>query len=115
MPWINAVLFGYAGLLLALGAYGYFAKGSIVSIIAGTVAALLVIGTLALAKSHPRPARIAAAVIALLMLGQMGPKALEGGGWHTATIAIVSLLVLLCLVAAHFIAIKAKKSAVEPQ
>ncbi|MEZ0325204.1 MAG: TMEM14 family protein [Fimbriimonas sp.] len=111
---MNVALLIYAILSIALGAYGFIAKGSVPSVIAGSVAGLLILGTVALAKTNPRVARIAAAVITLLVLGQMGPKALEDKTWHTVTMSVASLIVLAILVAGHFSAM-AKRKAGEPE
>ena len=62
---------------------------------------------------NPRVARIGASLICLLMVGQMGPKAIKEPKWHTVTIAATSLIVLGLLVSAHFTAMKARKSAAE--
>ena len=104
MPLVNGALLIYAILSIALGAFGYFEKGSIISLIAGGIAGLLILGTVALAKTNPRAGRIASAVIALLMLGQMGRKAFEDKTWHTVTMTVASVIVLAILIGAHFYA-----------
>jgi uncharacterized membrane protein (UPF0136 family) len=114
MPFVNAVLWIYAFLLLILGAIGYIKDNSIISLVAGGIAGLLILGTLALYKSHPRPARIAAAVITLLLLGNFLPKAFSTPSkWHVITLAVSSLIVFLILLGAHFYAMS-KKNAVFP-
>jgi uncharacterized membrane protein (UPF0136 family) len=110
MAFVNVAVLLYAILTIGLGAYGYFEKGSMPSLIAGGVAGLLLLGSLALAKTHPRIGRIAAAVIALLMLGQMGRKAMEDKTWHTITLAVASIIVIAILVGAHFYAMSKKKA-----
>ncbi len=114
MGFISGAVLAYAFLTIALGAYGYFDKGSMTSLIAGGVAGLLLLGSLALTKTHPRAGRIASAVIALLMLGQMGRKALEDKTWHTITLSVASVLIIAILVGGHLMA-TSKKKAGEPE
>lgn len=115
MPFVNGVLWVYAFLLIILGAVGFIKDGSVISVAAGGVSGLLMIGTLALYKSHPRPARIAAAVITLLLLGNFAPKAFAPEHkWHVVTLAISSAIVFLVLLGAHFYAMS-KKNAVFPE
>ncbi len=110
MALVNVSILIYAILAIALGAYGYWEKGSVVSIIAGGIAGLLLLGSLALAKTNPRVGRIAAAVVALLMLGQMGRKAFEDGTWHTIAMTVASLIVIGILVGGHFSAMAKRKA-----
>jgi hypothetical protein len=120
MRWVNPMLVVYGLLLIVLGAYGYIwplmhpsplHKPSIISLIAGGICGLIVLFTVWWHAKSPRAARIVAAVIALLMIVQMGPKAVSDPKWHTVTIAGSSLIVLILLVSAHFMAMSAKKSA----
>jgi uncharacterized membrane protein (UPF0136 family) len=105
MGFINSVLLVYVFLTLGMGAYGWLVKGSPVSIIAGGVAALLVMGSLAWHKSNPRAGRIMASVVALLMFGQMGMNTVtKGFQWHHLTMTIASLIVIGVLVGGHFAA-----------
>lgn len=113
MRWVNGVLWIYAAMLLVLGAIGYFKDGSVISIVAGALSGLAIIGTLAWYKSNPRAARISAAVIALILFGNFIQKVLTKPAWHTITLTISSLLVVLILVGAHFYAMS-KKNAVFP-
>ncbi len=112
MRFVNVTLLIYALLSVALGAYAYFygEKHSMISLIAGAVAGLLVLGSLALAKTNPRAGRIAAAVVALLMLGRMGPAALEDPKWHTVTLAVASIVVIAVLLGVHFYAMNKRKA-----
>jgi uncharacterized membrane protein (UPF0136 family) len=114
MPFVNGVLWLYAFLLIGLGAVGYFKDGSVISVAAGGVAGLLIIGTLALYKSNPRAARIGAAIITLLLLGNFAPKAFKDPKWHVVTLAIASAIVFIVLIGAHFYAMS-KKNAVFPE
>jgi uncharacterized membrane protein (UPF0136 family) len=110
MPAVNVIVALYALLSIGLGFYGYLEKGSVISLIAGGVAGLLLLGSLALVKTNPRVARIGAAVIALLMLGQMGRSAMKEPKWHTVTMAVASLIVVVVLVGAHFMQVAKRKA-----
>lgn len=110
MPAVNVIVAIYGLLSIALGFYGYLEKGSSVSLIAGGITGLLLLGSVALAKTNPRVARIGAAVIALLMLGQMGRSAMKEPKWHTITMAVASLIVLIILVGGHFAAMSKRKA-----
>jgi uncharacterized membrane protein (UPF0136 family) len=109
---VNLIVTVYGLLSIALGAFGYFEKESVVSLIAGGIAGLLLLGTVALHKFQPRIARIAAAVITLAMLGQMGRTAMKDPKWHTVTMAVASLIVLIVLVSGHFSSMSKRNSEV---
>lgn len=106
---VNIVVAAYGILSIALGVYGY--SKSPISLIAGGIAGLLVLGSLALVKTQPRVARIGVAVIALLMLLQMGKKAVVEQQWHQITMSIASLIVIIVLVGAHLAATSRKRAA----
>ena len=66
MP-VNGAILVYGIIMIALGIHGAM-QGSMVSLAAAGTIGVLMIGTTALHKSHPRPARIGAAVLALLTM-----------------------------------------------
>jgi uncharacterized membrane protein (UPF0136 family) len=106
---VNAVVAIYGLLSIALGLYGYIEKHSSISLIAGGVVGLMMLGSIALVRANPRVARIGAAVLALVMLIQMGMGAMKDGAWHKVTMAVASLIVVGVLLGAHFAA-KARRS-----
>ena len=74
MPWLNVVLFLYGLLNVGMGAMGYFEKGSVISLISGGTAGLLVLGSILYARKNPRAARIAALVVTVLLMGVLRPR-----------------------------------------
>ena len=67
MPGINIDLLVYGIAMLVMGIHG-FINGSVVSLIAAGSVGVIIIGTVALHKTNPRPARIIGAVVSLLTL-----------------------------------------------
>ncbi len=110
MPWLNAVLLFYAILNVVMGALGYLNKGSIISLIAGTAAAAIILGCLAWSKNNPRAARITSLVIAALLLGRFAPKAFQNQLYPAGIMFVCSLIVIICLGAGHMMGMKAKKA-----
>jgi uncharacterized membrane protein (UPF0136 family) len=112
MPWLNILLILFSLLNIGLGIYGYAEKGIVVSLIAGCVAGLLMIGTVALAKSNPRWGRIASMVVAFALLGRFLPAFIKTGDWLPAGILTVSsAIVVIALVLGHLIGMMGRKSA----
>ena len=111
MQSVNVVVLVYALLSIGMGLYGYFAKGSWQSAVAGGVAGLLLLGTLALAKSHPRWGRIGAAVIALLLLGRFAGPFFKTGDWVPAGVMMIaSVIALAVLIGGHVMATRKRKA-----
>ena len=111
MQSVNLVVLVYALLTIVMGLYGYFAKGSWQSAVAGGVVGLLLLGTLALAKTYPRWGRIGAAVLALLMIGRFAGPFFKTMDWVPAGVMfIASVITVLVLVGGHFMAMQAKKN-----
>lgn len=112
MPWLNTVLVLFSLLNIGLGIYGYVAKNTLVSLIAGCVIGLLMLGTVALAKTQPRWGRIGSLVLTIAVLGQFAPKFIKTQDWLPAGILTVTgAIVFVCLAAGHVMGMKAKNSA----
>lgn len=112
MPWLNTVLILFSILNIGLGIYGFVAKDTLVSLIAGLVIGTLMLGTVALAKTHPRWGRIGSMLLAVAVLGQFAPKFFESKDWLPAGILMVAgCIVVVCLLAGHLSATRAKNSA----
>lgn len=111
MTWVRWVLIAYGVFNIVLGVIGFVNSNSLVSLIAGGVAGLLILGCAALGmKGKPRVGNIAALVITLLLLGRFAPTFFETGDWMPAGISMVAgVIVVLCLVAGHFMAMSARK------
>lgn len=114
MPWLNTVLVLFSLLNIGLGIYGFVAKNTLVSLIAGVVIGLLMLGTVALAKTHPRWGRIGSLVLTIAVLGQFAPKFIKTQDWLPAGIlTIAGAIVFICLGAGHMLGVKAKNSATQ--
>ncbi len=112
MPWLNTVLILFSLLNIGLGIYGYASKNSMPSLIAGVVIGALMLGTVALAKTHPRWGRIGSLALAVAVLGQFAPKFFKTQDWLPAGILTVAGgFVVVCLLGGHFAAMRAKKAA----
>ncbi|MBC8065396.1 MAG: TMEM14 family protein [Chlorobia bacterium] len=111
MPWLNTVLVLFSLLNIGLGIYGYVAKNTLVSLIAGVVIGLLMLGTVALAKTHPRWGRIGSLVLCVAVLGQFAPKFIKTQDWVPAGIlTVVAAIVVVCLGVGHMLGMKAKNA-----
>jgi len=110
MPWLNPLLIVYALLNIGLGIDGAL-HGSVVSVIAGVAIGVLMLGSVALAKTQPRAGRIASLVIAVAVLAQFLRKFLTTHAWLPAgTLVVASAVVILALLWGHMIAITARKA-----
>ncbi len=72
---LNILLVSFSILMIGMGAEA--ASKSMVSLIAGATIGLLMLGSVALAKSNPRAGRIMSLVVAVLPLGRFLPKFLK--------------------------------------
>jgi uncharacterized membrane protein (UPF0136 family) len=111
MQSVNVVVLVYALLTIGLGIDGYVAKGSWQSALAGGVAGLLLLGSLALAKTNPRAGRIGAAVITLLLLIRFLGPFIKTQDWMPAGVmTIASAITLAVLVGGHLLAMSRRKA-----
>lgn len=109
MPWLNAVLVLFSLLNIGLGIYGYVVKDTLVSLIAGLVIGALMLGTVALAKTHPRWGRIGSLVLTIAVLGQFAPKFIKTQDWLPAGILSISAaIVFICLGVGHMLGMRSK-------
>ena len=115
MRWLNTVLMLYAAIMIVIGIQAYVFPGagtpSVISLVAGVAVGLLILASVALSFTNPRPARIGAAVVCLLVLGRFMPTyVLDPSKFYPAGfIAILTFIVLGCLVAGHFMGMLARR------
>jgi uncharacterized membrane protein (UPF0136 family) len=104
MAWLTSVLLLYGLLSIGLGLYGYLAKGSLVSLIAGGVAGVIVIGAAALARTHPKIGLGIGLVVALILIGRFaGPLVRDQQIVPAGIMAVSSLIVAALLLYALFV------------
>lgn len=123
LRWLNPLLAVYGVLLIASGIQAYFfntqtAHPNVMSLIGGVVSGLLILGSLALAQTNPRPARIGAAIISLLLAGMFMGRyfSADHAVWPNLILGTLSFVVFLALGAGHMIATAArKKGLADPQ
>ena len=114
---LDGLVLVYGLLLIALGVYGYTKDGSVISLLAGGISGLLVLGFLAVTAKNRQLGRIGVAVVSLLLLGRFGMSAFKAlnapsdgaAVWHIYTIALASLVVFVALGVGHLGATKARK------
>ena len=110
MPWLNVVLFLYGLLNVVMGGLGYYEKGSVISLISGGTAGLLVLGSILYARKNPRAARIAALVITVLLMGRFGPKTFSENKLYPDGIEFVaSFVTFVCLGMGHMLGMRDRK------
>jgi uncharacterized membrane protein (UPF0136 family) len=103
MTWLPWTILAYGVLNIVMGLIGYLNKGSMVSLIAGGAAGLLIIAAAALARTHPRWGYFFAFVLALMLLGRFaGPFVRTQQIFPAGVMAAASLLMAGILVYAHF-------------
>ncbi|HEY3783029.1 MAG TPA: TMEM14 family protein [Fimbriimonadaceae bacterium] len=103
MSWVRIVVGLYALLNIGGGIEGYVAKGSLPSVISGTVAGILLLGALAYSTSNPKIGYIICGVIALADLGFFGKKLTQGFVlWPAGVMAVASVIVIICAAMAAF-------------
>lgn len=113
--WLNPLLAVYGLVLIVSGIQAYFFplagdKVSPISLVAGVGLGGIVLGSLALAQTNPRPARIGAAVVTLLVMGRFVPAFFEKGRFYPAgLLALLSLVVFAALLTGHLMATAARK------
>jgi uncharacterized membrane protein (UPF0136 family) len=110
MPWLNIVLILYVLLNIVMGVLGYVNKHSVISLVAGVGAGVIVLGSMALAKSNPRAGRITALVVSVLLIGRFAPKAFENQLYPAGIMFASSIIVAISLGAGHMMGMKAKKA-----
>lgn len=109
MPFVNATLLAYGILCILFGAYGTYKAPNheIFSLVGGLVAGMLVIGSVAWAKTNPRAGRILALVVSLAMFG----KFMRNDHMTGKILAVLSIAVAVILLGAHFVAMRARRVA----
>ena len=101
------------GIILIVMAIDGFLHHSVISLISGGLCGLIELGFAALRPKNPRVSRIGAAVVALLILLKFAPDYFHKHQTPALILALSSLIVVMCLVGGHFVAMSQKKSATE--
>lgn len=110
MRWLNTVLVLYSAIMILMGLQGYFSSQSLPSLIGGVTIGLLMLGTVALSLTNPRPARIGAAILSGAVLVWFLRGYFENRNFYPAGfIAILTFIVLGCLIASHFMGMLARR------
>ncbi|MGI8923050.1 MAG: TMEM14 family protein [Fimbriimonadales bacterium] len=102
MRWLDIVLVLYAILTFGGGVMGYVKAGSSQSIIASSIAAVLVLLGVWLARGNRSAGYGLAALVALALAGFFGYRISQGGVMPGVPALISSLIALGCLAYAHF-------------
>ena len=106
---LNILLVSFSILMIGMGAEA--ASKSPISLIAGAAIGLLMLGSVALAKSNPRAGRIMSLVIALVPLGRFLPKFIkEQQMWPAGVTVIASAVVIVALIGGHVVGMKNRSS-----
>lgn len=82
MRWLNQVLVLYSAIMILMAVEAYIRVKSMPSLIAGTAVGLLMLATVALSLTNPRPARIAAAILCAAVLGRFTPSYFTTGDFY---------------------------------
>ncbi len=90
-------------LTIAGGAYGYFVKGSLASIIAGGVAGALLLVAYALVSGKVTAALVLGLVVSILLAGRFAPLFFKGAAFMPAGLMTILSIVGLIISLAAFI------------
>lgn len=108
MPWPRILVLLYGLFLLGAGIEAAVSKGSVISLVAGGGLGILALACFAIVPKNPRVGYIGATVVGLAVIGRFLPTYLKTQAvWPAGVMAILSIVVVLALSAAHFLA-KAK-------
>jgi uncharacterized membrane protein (UPF0136 family) len=103
MTWLPGVLVTLSLIVVGGGVQAYVNRGSIMSLAPAIVFGLLLLGSAALAKTHPRPAYATASVVCLFLLAFFIYRFMETRAiWPAAVVAAASGITLLLLIFGHF-------------
>ena len=103
MPWLNAVLYVYAAVVLGGGVMGYVKAGSPMSLVMSAVTAVLVVIGVILSKSNQSLGYGICGAVALLLAGFFIYRVSSTGSMMPGVGVIgLSVVVLACLAYAHF-------------
>jgi uncharacterized membrane protein (UPF0136 family) len=102
MIWATRIYFLIFGVLTITGGIiGYVSKGSVPSIIAGTIAGILLLVAAFLLPAHSGVALIVALAVSLLLAGQFVPKLIRTGQIMPAgMMSVLSVLGIAAVIAA---------------
>ncbi|HEY2102952.1 MAG TPA: TMEM14 family protein [Chthoniobacterales bacterium] len=102
MIWATRIYLLIFGILtIAGGIIGYVSKGSVPSIVAGTIAGILLLVAAFLLPAHFTVGLIIALLVSLLLAGQFVPKLIRTGQMMPAgMMSILSLLGIVAVIAA---------------
>jgi len=111
MSWLNVVLVLYSLLNIMMGVLGYYRAHSVMSLIGGVGAGMIVLGATALSKSKPRTGRITALVVAFALMGMFFKGTFVDNKLYPAGILFsASFIVAICLGAGHVAGMKGRKA-----
>jgi uncharacterized membrane protein (UPF0136 family) len=100
----------YTVLMIGLGVFGFIKTQSAVSLIAGSIAGLAVLGCMGWSLKNPRPAYITALVFGVLIGGESLSRFLKSFEFFPrGVIVLVNVFLILALLIGHLIAMQAKK------
>lgn len=104
MAWLKAVLIGYGLANIAIGAHGFLGPAkSVVSLIAGAVAGILVLMGVWMAEKNQVAGYGLAALVCLLLIGRFLPTYLQTQDpYPHLVMTILSTVVLVALIVGHF-------------
>lgn len=104
MSGVNIVLLLYGLLNLALGIEAFIAKQSVMSLLGGGLAGIIVLAMLALKPKYPRVANIVCLIVAIAILGRFLPAYLKDTSktYPNLVLVLASAIVIVVLAAGHF-------------
>ena len=105
MPWPRILVLVYGLFLLCSGIEAAVSKGSVISLVAGGGLGVLALICFAIIPKNPRVGYIGATVVGLAVIGRFLPTYLKTQDiWPAGIMAMLSLVVVAALTAAHFLA-----------
>ena len=104
MPWLSSVVIAFALLVIGGGVHGYFGKSGLQSLVPALISGMLLLGSAALAKSHPKIGYALAALLCVALMGFFLPRYFSGkaGVWPALIVGCAAGLTFVALVVGHF-------------
>ncbi len=102
MGWLSICVIVYGIVMLMGGVMGYVTAKSVPSLITGLVSGMLLIGSMALAKTHPRIGYFLATLVTVALIGVFLERYMKVHGMRNIGLIALSGLMLVLLIVGHF-------------
>lgn len=114
MGWLGISVIVYGIIMLLGGIMGYVIGHSVPSLASGIVSGMFLIGSMALAKTHPRLGYGIATLVTVLLIGVFIERQMKAPSGRNIGLIGLSLLMLVMLIFGHFMSGSRAEKPAEP-